>query len=233
MDDDNTTHDPKEKLRSLAERIQVGDTDEGADAIGEMIGMVRDQGANRENVRAALREEFNSARIQRENQEAVDHLEKRFPQLKDKRYLSLAAGDVIKEEIIEDFRSMGVSDEELAKMKGCDVGQLAAAHGHARLNGGNVRKPIDIADKVGTVLTREFDLKPRNFTKEQHEASQREYVSSMRRDRGLAIREQPEKPAGAADYGRDGDAYGDAASLEARQERVRQMRIQRGFPVSR
>jgi hypothetical protein len=60
-----------------------------------------------------------------------------------------------------------------------------------------------------------------------------EYVTNLREQRGLPVREAHEKPAGASDYGRDGDAYGDASSLAARQERVRQMRIQRGYPVDR
>jgi hypothetical protein len=58
-----------------------------------------------------------------------------------------------------------------------------------------------------------------------------EYVTNLREQRGLPVREAHEKSAGASDYGRGGDAYGDGASLAARQERVRQMRIARGFPV--
>ena len=218
--DDNTTHDPKEKLRSLAERIQVGDTDEGAEAIQEMIGMVRDQGVARENVRAALREELNDARLKSENQKALTSFERKYPSLQDP-VLADAAKRVIQDEIIADLKAGGASDDDIAPIRE-DVGKLVQVHGQARLSGANLRTPEQILDASGDTLQKKFNIKPA-------QRSPQEYVRDLRIQRGLPVREQHEKPAEAADYGRGGDAYGDAASLEARRERVRAMRAARGF----
>jgi hypothetical protein len=99
-------------------------------------------------------------------------------------------------------------------------------HGQARLAGAKLRSPEEILDAAGNTLQKKFNIKPA-------QRSPQEYLRDLRIQRGLPVREQHEKPAGASDYGRGGDAYGDSSSLAARQERVRQMRIARGFPVSR
>jgi hypothetical protein len=222
--DDNTTEDPKEKLRSLAERIQVGDTDEGAEAIQEMIGMVRDQGVARENVRAALRDELNDARLKSENQKALATFERKYPNVAKDGVLAEAAAHVIRDEIVEDLRAVGATDEDIARIQG-DTGRLVAVHGQARLAGATLRTPEQILDAAGRTLQKKFNIQPTM-------RNPQEYVMNLREQRGLPVREQHEKPAGASDCGR-GDAYGDGASLAARQERVRRMREERGFPVSR
>jgi hypothetical protein len=221
MDDDNTTQDdPKERLRSLAERIQVGDTDEGAEAIQEMIGMVRDQGVARENVRAALREELNDARLNAENRKALATFERKYPNVAKDGVLAEAAAHVIRDEIVEDLRAGGATDEDIARIQG-DTGRLVAVHGQARLAGATLRTPEQILDAAGRTLQKKFSIRPA-------QRSPQEYVRSLREDRGLAVREAHEQPRGAADYGRD-RASDDFGSLEARRERVRAMRAARGF----
>jgi hypothetical protein len=212
--------DNREKLRELTEKIQIGDSDEGAEALQEIIGMVRDPGTTREDVRAALREEYAESRLKRENSEALTHFAQRFPQLNEKPLLADAAKRAIQEELITDLKGAGASDEQLAPVRE-DIGRLVQVHGQARLGGAKLRSPKEIVDASGNLLIGEFGLKPAR-------RSGTEYLRDLRTERGLPVREQD--PAGAQAE-RRGDAYGDAASLEARQARVRQMRIDRGFPV--
>jgi hypothetical protein len=120
--DDNATEDPKEKLRSLAERIQVGDTDEGAEAIQEMIGMVRDQGVARENVRAALRDELNDARLKSENQKALATFERKYPNVAKDGVLAEAAAHVIRDEIVEDLRAGGATTRTSRRSRATPAG---------------------------------------------------------------------------------------------------------------
>jgi hypothetical protein len=117
------------------------------------------------------------------------------------------------------LKANGVTDEQLADVGG-DVGRLAAFH-DARVRGANLRKPEDILNETGNELVRGFNLRPTM-------RDNRTYVQELRRERGLPVREQHEKAAGAADYGRD-RASDDFGSLEARRERGRAMRAARRF----
>jgi hypothetical protein len=221
-DDESGQRDPtREKLRAITEKIQVGDTDEGAEAIGELIEHVaRSTGS----VRQALRQELAAHRLEAENNAALGKFAKRYANVANDAVLTEAATHVLRDKIVEELKGAGVAEEVLAPVRS-DTQRLADAYTAARLQGLNVRAPEPLLDETGQELSRRFNIRPT-------QRSPREYVRSLRAERGLPDRERRDGLAPAADFGR-ARTSDDFGSLEARRERVRAMREARGFPVSR
>jgi hypothetical protein len=213
----------REKLRSITERIQVGDTDEGAAALEEAMAIAVDAGGrNRAAIRETMREEMVTAWLQAENVEALKTFGKRYGP--GNPLMGEAAEHALRDEIATDLKAIGIPDEAIAPLRG-NTGAMVGAHTEARAKGRQVRKPDDLVGAVGKTLERELNLRPIR-------PRPGEYVASLRAQRGLPNREQRGEPVAASDYGRDRESD-DFGSLEGRRARVRAMREARGFPTSR
>jgi hypothetical protein len=165
----------RDKLRDLTEKIQVGDAEEGAQALEELIDHAWDRG------RANVRQEVEADRLERqwreENVAALSGFAKKWPSLATDDTLSDAATGVLRKEFVTDLKAAGASDAELAPIAH-DVGRLAAVHGYARVRGAKVRSPEDLLNAAGQVLGNKFNIKPARRSPE-------EYVRDMRAERGF------------------------------------------------
>ncbi|HEY1247233.1 MAG TPA: hypothetical protein VGF29_20625 [Hyphomicrobiaceae bacterium] len=165
----------RDKLRQLAERIQVGDTDEGADALAELAEHTR--GVDREALKRELRQEATLARIRAEQDQALGRFGNRYPNVANDKVLVDAATTVIRDELAADLKRAGASDKDLAAIRG-DVGKLAAAHNYARAGGLKLRTPDEILDSTGKTLTDKFNIRPAS-------RDPMDYVRNLRAQRGF------------------------------------------------
>jgi hypothetical protein len=212
----------REKIRSITERIQVGDTEEGAQALGELIEHTR--ASDRATMGQSLRQELAAMRMQAENDAALGKFAKRYAKVAQDPVLIEAGMHVLRDKMADDLKAAGVAEEMIAPVRG-DTNRMASAYNAARLHGLNVRSPEKLLEDTGEELSKRFGIRPT-------QRSPQEYVRSLRAERGLPDREARAEQPQAADYGR-ARASDDFGSLEARRERVRAMREARGFPVSR
>lgn len=120
------------------EKLQVGGTDEGADALAEIVDMVRTE--ERADARHAVRAELVDMRLKSENDAALGKFAKRYPALTKEPVLVEAAAHVLRDELARDLKAAGMSDDEINPIRE-DVGRLAGLHGKARVLGGDVRSP--------------------------------------------------------------------------------------------
>jgi hypothetical protein len=213
----------REKIRGIVERIQVGDTDEGTEALQELIEHTR--ASDRATMGQSLRQELAAMRMQQENEAALGKFAKRYSNLAKDPVLAEAGLHVLRDKMVDDLKGAGVTEEMIAPVRG-DTNRLAAAHALARGQGLNVRSAEKLLDDTGQELSKRFGIRPTQRSPE-------EYVKSLRAERGLPDREgrggeqsqttDPATPRTSDDFG----------SLEARRARVRAMRESRGFPVNR
>jgi hypothetical protein len=165
----------RERLRNIAERVQIGDTEEGMEALAELVEHARVNGSNA--LKRELRQEAFQTRIKAENDAALDKFAKKYPQLKSDHLLVDAATRVVGDEIAADLKRAGMADSDLGKMRG-DVGMLATVHGQARARGLKLRSPDEILDAAGSTLTRKFNVRPAS-------RDPRDYVRNLRAQRGF------------------------------------------------
>jgi hypothetical protein len=219
----------REKLKELTSRIQVGDEDEGAEALQELVETTveRVRANERANARQAVDDRLLDLSAAKENKAALDKFAKRFGKAAEKPMVQAATVDRMRTEIASDLRSAGVTDEELGQIGG-DLNRLGLLHAHARRVGHQgVRSAERLLDDVGQALTDELGIKPEGVGR-----TPEQYVRDLKRDRGFKVSD--EDPAGR----REGSRAPNAGRLtEDEMERnraiVAQMRAARGFPASR
>jgi hypothetical protein len=188
------------RLREIAEKIQVGDTDEGAEALGQLLDQARR--IDGQALRRELENQAIQARLQQEGAAAIQSFTDKYPQIKDNEILADAAVGVLRKEVTADLRKAGASNEQLAEIGG-DVNSLVMAHGHARARGlKELRSKQELVDAVGETMVRELGLKPAprsdgrtviirgdrtvELRSEQDEAERtRKFVAEARRARGF------------------------------------------------
>ena len=220
-----STNIDREKLRELTEKIQVGDTDEGADALAEAMELaVESANARGGDPRMAVRQELADMQMAAENNAALGKFAKRYPALTKDPVLVEAATHVLRDELARDLKAAGVTDDEMKPIRE-NVGQLAGLHGKARLmRYEGVRSPDKLLDDVGGVLSEKFNLKPAGTGRAPDE-----YIRDLRSERGFKTRD--EDTSGQ----RGGSRAPNAGRLTAEQGEkaasyVEKLRAGRGFP---
>jgi hypothetical protein len=219
----------RDRLRELTERIQVGDTDEGADALEEAIGLARDQGQlDRGALRQAMNEEMAERRRHAENDAALGAFKKEYPKLAEDEDYARVGIDRLGREIVADLKSIGVKDEDIAPVRH-DINRLVQAHNQAYAGGAKVRSTKEVLKATGEYMTEKFRI-PRGPGR-----SREEILRETRTARGFSndhLDEQSERAAGPE--GRGARRTVTEADPSADRERVRriieQQRKARGFP---
>lgn len=154
--------DPRQaKLREIAERLQVGDVDEAAEALAAL----NDPSEIDRRVEAKIRQ----ARIDEENRAALQRFAKQFPDLVANKYLAKAGEEVLAEQLTQDFRKLGIPDEAIAPLRS-NHAMLVRAHNELRAAGRPLRSADQILAETGKVLSREFGVRGRGVDREQIEA---------------------------------------------------------------
>jgi hypothetical protein len=203
----------QDDLRSLTEKIQVGDTEEGAQALGEIINRAR-ASVDRNSIRQMMQEEAAEMKLRAENTKALEKFAAKYPTLKDDHLLVDAAQRVLRDRIVDDLKGAGATDDDLAPLRD-DTGRLVAAHSQARLRGVKLQSPDELLNATGAVLTERFNIRPAR-------RSGTEYVREMRRDRGFA-----------ADGSGQAGAQASAVPDDRTASYVQRLRTARGFPARR
>ena len=219
FDDQPSANDPyKERLRQVAEKIQVGDSDEGADALGEIVQTAVEQAHSRRRSTDDVQQALKQLVREQENEKALGAFKKKYPTIAGDEDLTNTTVAVLEREIADDLRKAGVPEEQLAKVKGNTMA-LVQAHNAARMGGLALRDAEQILDATGKTLQQKYHLRPA-------QRSPQEYVRDLRIQRGLPVREDLPEPARTADYGRAAPRSDEEtrARNEAHIQRVREAR---------
>ena len=148
-----------EKLAELATRIQVGDADEGTQALIEFAQMVRasNPGATPEQVSGMVERTL----AQREQQTEIYTALKKFgddnPDLLAESDLFDVALNVAAREMLDDMKKLGLSDAEL-KPLGNDRRAIAQAHRSLKAQGHQVRSLDQVLADSATALRSKFNM---------------------------------------------------------------------------
>lgn len=215
-----------EKLKGIVERIQVGDTDEGTQALQELIEVVRDSGEsfNPAKVGELVQQHLIRTQTQEEINTALAGFVKDYPDLAKDEVLADAGRTVLRQELIKDLKSVGASDAEIDKIKH-DPRALAAAQRELRVAGHSVRSYADILGAVGKTMVDRFNIKPATSQISDTHKPQtvREPAPSQERlDRKRAAPQQP-RTAGVRSQ------IAQAPQPKTKKDVVADMRKARGF----
>lgn len=213
-----------EKLKGIVERIQVGDTDEGTQALQDLIEVVRGSGElNPEKIGEMVQHHVIRTQTQAEIDSALSSFVKDFPDLAKDEVLADAGRTVLRQELIKDLKAVGASEAEIDKIKH-DPRALAAAQRELRVAGHGVRSYAEILGAVGKTMTDRFNIKPASQkTSEQPKPAVREPAPSQ--DRLERKRAAPQQPRAAGVRGQ----IASPPQPKTKKDVVADMRKARGF----
>jgi len=156
-----------EKLRSIAERIQIGDTDEAAEATQELAQEIasnlvatRSEGLDPEKVTEIVQQHIVKSQTQNELKGAVDAFEEAYPEIAKDTILKDAGETVLRNQIVEDMKSIGLDEDTINPIR-ANTPALLMAQAELRRKGHNVRTYTKLLTDVGDFMTERFNLKPK------------------------------------------------------------------------
>lgn len=219
-----------EKVRDIVHRIQVGDEDEGAEALTELLGLVNSGRSQEQQVRPdQVNRLVQEHLLHRDTQQEIDGALKRFgdeyPEIAQDSDLTTVGLDLTAREMRTDLKKIGLSDEDL-KPIGHDLRALAQLHRTARLNGHQVRPYGEVLSAVGNYMADKFGIKrqdpqPGTQTQPQQRRSDAD-IAAEREARKRTAQQQP-RTAGAR------VPAPQPPRPKSKDEVVQEMRAARGF----
>lgn len=153
-----------EKLQQIAERIQVGDAAEGAQALTELISEIANKANSKPSMTAddvdqRVESRLRQQRTQEEIDAALADFGRDYPEVLGKKYLASAGREILADELAKDLRAAGLTDEQITDATK-DERTLIAVHRDLRSrNNPNVRGYSDLFKAAGKTLSSEFGLK--------------------------------------------------------------------------
>jgi hypothetical protein len=236
-----------EKLKSVVERIQVGDQDDAAQALLEFRDEIIADISNGKAVDPADLDKRVDARIAQRSAEmqtkaemdgAVEQFTQRYKDVASNKHLASAGFSILKDEIIADLKLAGLSEQDYAPIRN-DVTALAKAQRMLRNNGSKLRTFEELLEKTGTTMVAEFGLKPpaatdaKSVSQSQPKPTERAPVQTpdpaLVQQRVEAKRATVQQPRTAGVRGTVQQAPRPRTALEI----VQDMKRQRGFQVTR
>ena len=183
---------------SIAERLQVGDRNEGKEAIAELVKLVRGRNTSavdQDKVERMVEERLERNRTKQEIDTAVEKFSQAFPKIvKDDDLVDVALRQVSKE-IKADLLANGLSEDDLGKFT--DPGELVKFHAQVRRTNrsAKLRSYDEVLTSVGTKLTSKFGALLGNEQPDnQKPAQQRQPVADKAAQRVEAKRAAPQQP---------------------------------------
>lgn len=218
----------EEKLAEIANRIQVGDAEEGKQALAELMQLAKGQNAplTQEQLQAAVSSVLTQRTHQNEVYEALQKFRDDNPDLMEKRHMWTVALDMTGEEMIADMRKIGITDEQLSPIAG-DRKAIATAHRRLREKGFDVRDVATVLKDTGARIRGEFNMPapstvpaptPRSQSASPSQAQVRERVTRKELH-------QPQPRHGGSPRG----TAQQAQRPRSAQEIIQEQRKQRGF----
>ena len=150
-----------EKLRQITERIQVGDADEGASAMAELVQEIVTQVTPKSDPAETDKQVKRVIAQQQHAQEfdaALDRFSKDFPEVVKDELLADAGKTVLRREIIKDMKALGIADEDIASISNSDQ-LLTQAHRNLKVAGHAVRSYDALFETAGKTLSDRFNIK--------------------------------------------------------------------------
>lgn len=179
----------KEKLRTIVQRIQVGDEEEGAEALLELAQTL--EAGKQQITPEDIGRVVARSQIQNELKGAAEAFQgKHAAVINDPDLRDVTFGRV-RSEVREDLQKLGFDSQKLAGMTG---EQLFSLHMDARAKGMKVRDYNQVFDKVGTDMTKRFGAvvaPPSSQPTKQPTADNATRIANERLDRKRATIQQP------------------------------------------
>jgi hypothetical protein len=202
--------DQREKLRDIVERIQIGDADEGAQALEELMSSG--------NVERRVLQRMAQAEVEGEMLRAVDRFSAKHPHITSDPDLSQTGISVLARTMREDIKKLGITDEQLAPIRD-DVRMLAHTTEMLRRAGHrSVRSFDQVLDATAKTMEQKFGGGGRKFVGTQSDIEARldrkRAMGGHPRSSGVRMQSEPQPRPKTA------------------QEIVAEIRRARGFPTS-
>lgn len=223
----------RDKLRNIAERIQLGDTEDGVAALQEVIELsIREATMARggtPDVSRAVQETLQEERFKAEFNNGVQRFAEKYPTVAQDPDLGLAAQSAFRNEVIADLRACGIDDDDIAMFKG-DIPSLMKAQRQLRLNGHKARSIDQLLDQVGTRLASKFRVEAQPSQSKSSPASPPQKLAvdpnkvQERVDRKRATQHQPRTTGARA-------TIQEAPKPKTRADILREMRANRNYPT--
>lgn len=155
-----------EKLAQIAERIQVGDAAEGAEALQELIteiaGKASKPSVTPEEIDQRVETRLRHQRTQEELDSAYKTFESEFPDVIARPLLRDAGLTALRSEMVKDLRAAGLTDEQI-EHAAQDNNRLVSVHRDLRSrNKDGVRSYSEVFKATGKLLYDEFGFKPKS-----------------------------------------------------------------------
>lgn len=200
-------------LKSIIERIQVGDTDDGAAALAEFANAVRPsesakQGVDVAEVGRVVAQQLVLSQTEASMNAALERFKEKYPQIAEDNDLGVTGLGILARTLVDELKAhAGLTDEQLAPFR-TNVRQLAHATAELKRRGKNVRSFDELLDATGDVMAQKYGLKPRSDASQDPPPASRqpnppagnvriasEAEIRQRQDRKRAMPSQP-RPAG-------------------------------------
>lgn len=145
-----------EKLENIVERIQIGDKDEGSQALAELIEIVSSAGNDRDTLKPddigrVVNEQLARSRIQGEIEQAAASFKDKYAGITSDPDMLDMSLNRLGSEVRQDLLNAGIAEAEKASKE-----RLLELHSQARIRGLRVN-PIQVHfDKVGKELSSKF-----------------------------------------------------------------------------
>lgn len=182
----------REKLRGIVQRLQIGDEDEGVDALSEVVSLLAADsrpGVTREDIER----EIAQSRLKSEMTAAGEAFQEKHAAIMGDQELREIAYGRIRGEVRADLASLGIDAQQLAGLNG---EQLFTLHMNARAQGAKVRSydklfekaGADVSTRYGALIQPAADPQP---TQQTQQPTQSRDVAQTRIDRKRSASQQP------------------------------------------
>lgn len=232
----------REKLDDIVERIQLGTPEEGAQALADLTDFMKESLGGKPNVpdQDAIAQMVHGVLSQndfkRESDTALQRFADQYPSLAKNEVLAQAGKTVLCNEIAKDLKSVGLTDQDLAPIRG-NAGELAKVQRQLRNGGHQLRTFEKVLDDVGAYMTETFHIQPANPATPNPQPApgsqqqpQRPQIDPARQQERIGRkRAAPQQPRTAGVKGQAPQA----PRPKTRSDIIREQRISRGFPVTR
>lgn len=152
----------RERLRQITERIQVGDADEGAQALTDLFEEITAKvtpKVDSEEIARVVQRTNAQTRTQAELDAALEGFASKYPDIAKDELLADAGKTVLRKELIKDLQNAGI-DEDTISSFARDERLLVQAHKDLRAANKGVRSYADLLDTTGKTLSDRFNIKP-------------------------------------------------------------------------
>lgn len=148
-----------EKLKGIAQKLQVGNEEEGAEALAELSSMLGHNQVDAQMVSRMVQEHLDRTAQRTEMNAALKRFQGDYPEIAGNRALQEAGLTMVAMEIEQDLEAAGIRPEELTPVRG-NLKLLLQAQKNLRESGYQVRGYDELLSATGKKMVTEFKLRP-------------------------------------------------------------------------